>query len=106
MLHSSKDFITESHELGMPFMLYFNPTTPHSPDVFQALFDFSILETPAGNLMYVDARAKTPSAGAANVIKDCACESHALVLFSRQLPTMECTLQPMLTGTFGPNALC
>lgn len=34
-------------------MLYFNPTLPHPPDAYAALFEYNILETPAGRLAEV-----------------------------------------------------
>ena len=42
-------FISECKAMDKPFMLYFNPTTPHDPDVYTALFNFTLLDTPAGN---------------------------------------------------------
>ena len=43
-------FISESKAMDKPFMLYFNPTTPHDPDVYTALFNFTLLDTPAGKI--------------------------------------------------------
>ena len=36
--------------MDKPIMLYFNPTTPHDPDVYTALFNFTLLDTPAGEI--------------------------------------------------------
>ena len=47
--HVLQGFISECKAMDKPFMLYFNPTTPHDPDVYTALFNFTLLDTPAGN---------------------------------------------------------
>ena len=49
-MYTFQDFIKTSSDKDEPFFLYFNPTTPKeaSADTFRALFDYSILETPAG----------------------------------------------------------
>jgi len=44
------EFIQQAHDSSKPFLLYFNPTVPHSPDIEESLNTLTILDTPSGKL--------------------------------------------------------
>ena len=46
----ARKFISEANSDGRPFFLHYAATTPHAPDVYQAMEQFSPLETPEGTL--------------------------------------------------------
>ena len=46
----ARKFISEANSDGRPFFLHYAATTPHGPDVYQAMEQFSPLETPEGTL--------------------------------------------------------
>eukprot|EP00854_Cymbomonas_tetramitiformis_P010665 gene10665-12614_t len=43
-------FIADAHANEAPFFLYFNPTQPHAPTTYEALFNYSARQTPEGFL--------------------------------------------------------
>eukprot|EP01084_Bolivina_argentea_P145785 255443_1 len=51
MVERAQHFIYESiHTYKKPFFMYFSPTLTHDPDIYDALFNYSITSTPKGHL--------------------------------------------------------
>ena len=50
LVNQSTAAIEDARATEKPFFLYFAPTAPHTPSTQQALFDFSVRDTPAGTL--------------------------------------------------------
>ena len=61
MVNTSSAALEKAHEDGKPFFLYFAPTSPHTPTTEQALFDFSVRDTPNGTLEHDPATPDMPS---------------------------------------------